>query len=492
MTSTRIKVYGRKRARQSSSSGSSAEHPEDKSSSTPPLDATITLDDMARKMRRRAARVRRSSSNSSKKKSAAPSREFEPPTSKKPKLARADSMQVDTPTKAAALSSVSPSERNILAGLSSGPQRRRTLATSSMLAKENRDEGGRVLSSRRAQTPDAMLTPLAPSASRPGPSSARLASPLRLSTSGDPFIRRRQHTVAARHSYAPGKAARGRSRRSDASVSSYSSARRRTSVQVQKTRLSNSWLLSPPHIEPQSLNHPSELCSIAGSSDNMLRFPLSRPIAFSTPTRAKKLQQRASEARSDDLMQIDEPPAFLAPSSQPRAAPSSRQTHASATTFNFSAAVSTIGSAVPSVRAATSPLRYATPDAPAAAAPISADPTSDEERRSDGEARGPEPSPASSGGDELRDMFNVLGLDEDERWTRLTSEGDFSLDLFKPPSPSALQRTATRRGARSVRFAPPTIKMRTLSSPLKSNTSGSEDELLLKAGDVWADPESDL
>ncbi|KZV93137.1 hypothetical protein EXIGLDRAFT_717553 [Exidia glandulosa HHB12029] len=229
-----------------------------------------------------------------------------------------------------------------------------------------------------------------------------------------------------------------------------------------------------------------------------MRFSLGRPVAFSTPTRARKVFQQG-----EDMMDVDEPvvapPLFSVPPSQNIS--SSRKTHDSAPSpFALSASVSTIK---PVLDARTlvqdsSPLRYATPEpAPAPLqVPSDLEALADDERHADhqaGDGQG-DPSPASSGGDELRDMFNVLGLDEDERWAHVSSEGNFSLDLFQARSPSTVEREHNTRAnassgvlRRMVRFAAPTIKMRTMSSPLKPGSSGSEDELLLKEGDVWVD-----
>lgn len=423
MAGGRLKVYSRKRTRQQSS-GSSAEPQISSSSTPPPPDQTISIEEMTRKMRKRAARTRRSSSQSQKKASpvklGSPAN-LDPPAAKRPKLARSDSAaQTVRPASGTHLSPMSLSDANILAGLSPGPPRRQTPVTSSLFAKENRDGDGHALP-HRARALESAASPLA-AASNNAPSasaSAALASPFRLPSS-DPFVRHRQLKPAARHSFAHGKVARDRRRPSDVAAGSLSSARRRPSMQVQKKRPSNSWLLSPSQFAP----HEPAGTAARASSNHSIRFSIGQPVAFSTPTRARKVQQQ-----EQDMMDVDEPIAAHAPALSPLftappflRAPSSRNTHQSTPSpFAVSAPVSAIRPDASQPQEYSSPLRYVTPEpAPAAdASPVithheafAAAADDDEQRADDEAARGQgDPSPASSGGDELRDMFTVLGLD---------------------------------------------------------------------------------
>ncbi|KAI0766675.1 hypothetical protein BD413DRAFT_446130, partial [Trametes elegans] len=139
-------------------------------------------------------------------------------------------------------------------------------------------------------------------------------------------------------------------------------------------------------------------------------------------------------------------------------------------------------------------------------------------------------------GDELLDLFSVLGLDEDEKWGSFSDAKDSGIAFSVPPrpaQPSASGRVRRKRGdtIRAADFAQapfsasfdgvsssgfggtqrppprrtrsgtvtqatssgsgrmkhegwPTIKMRTMGEPLRVEGDDADDELLLKDGDV--------
>ncbi|KAH7105988.1 hypothetical protein BKA62DRAFT_826388 [Auriculariales sp. MPI-PUGE-AT-0066] len=493
MTRERIKTYGRKRGR-GASSASSDEPPEQ--SSTPPLQgATISLEDMTRKMRRRANRASNACEGNAPNSLGSPV-ELDEPAPKRPKLARKDAVQPSRPYRDDDPLSDGP----ILADLS--PPRRRSLKTATRNAKENR--------SRRSKAG------LAPSFLQPAANT--LASPVRLASSANSTHRRPLGHVS-RHSFASGKTIR-RGSNSDkrrpsvgtgeASRSALGSRTRRQSAQISRKRPSNSWLVSSPsRLNLFSSSSTSTLPPIpttkdADNSANILSFVTGRPTAFSTPKKALP-NARSRQQDLEDDMQIDpEPPSgsttrrpsFLLPDSDIDA---SRITHNSdPTPFGISASISAIRpDSFSRFRSSQTSVRFAEPEV---------DPTQKSQEvpqvlnKGKGKASPHQktpphrtnpispsalPSPASSNdGDELRDLFNVMGLDEEELWER----SDSSLNLLKSLSSSTRKKSRGLNTMTHTKSKPPlpTIKMRRLPEPLTA-PSDEDDELLLKDGHMWTD-----
>jgi len=510
MVRERLKTYGRKRNRQASDDLTDNDQPR---SDTPPPDATVSLEDMARKMRRRAEGAHRNSgprkSFNAATKLGSPAHVPEP-APKRPKLMRNDELTSDGP---------------ILAGLSPPPSRKfpRHPMTSTRTAKENKHR--RSLKSSLGSSTSAFNFPPA--------QPQRLASPVRLGSFDlvptGPSRSRRPLSNVTRRSFAISNTnARNTSssdkRRPSAAEPSTSRTKHasefpRKISQLQRKRQSNGWLLSSPSKrglfdDPDGLPFvpPKGKANLdtADERGNTFSFMTGSPTAFSTPKKTKDskqgapVQQPVEDNDPGSDMEIDND-SWRVPVASPAAEPSflhhstalqsSRLTHASAnSSFPMSASVSKIhpgnfdrGSRRHSRSSvhftspqamAPIPLKSQTQSPPPATPPTRSKSKAKHQARDDPAVLGlPSPATSPGDGDELRDLFSVMGLDgswflssslsclhrslpssphqlgvvkfdepwlltEDECWAR----SDSSLNMFNRLSVNAKKRALERRG----------------------------------------------